>query len=262
MEYAGGGKYEAWDALLANKTKRLLFPYFSFGIVVLAPCMLITKLTDSYLNYCQDILFGKDVRHLWYLLSLYEMFVIAYFLRSLLEKQRWIVSLIQALVIAITCKYTTDFDILQLKMTVSYMPFFIFGYYVGNGSAKIDFSDTKAFLFLLLGFIGWGLKYRLGDFLVPILDYVVAFLFILAIFHFSNYAYSSGGFYHILLKNGMGIYLWHVIILYVAYYYDLFTSMGVYVQVCLMSGISLFLSILLTLLTRRLHLTSLLGESK
>lgn len=46
----------------------------------------------------------------------------------------------------------------------------------------------------------------------------------------------------------MGIYLWHVIILYIAYYYDLFTSMGVYVQVCLMSGISLFLSILLTLL--------------
>lgn len=53
------GKYNSYKNLCINKSRRILLPYFVFGILVLAPCLVYVKLTDSYLNYCiLDICIG------------------------------------------------------------------------------------------------------------------------------------------------------------------------------------------------------------
>lgn len=53
------GKYTNWSALCSNKVKRIIYPYLAFGSFVLAPCMVYTGLSDSYINYCiLDILGG------------------------------------------------------------------------------------------------------------------------------------------------------------------------------------------------------------
>lgn len=257
------GKYDSWKYLLSNKVKRIIYPYLSFGLLVLAPCMVYTNLTDNYFTYCiKDLFGGGNIRHLWYLLSLFQMYVIAHFLRNMMNRQNWIVVLVSIIVFALIYKYATHFNGLQLRMTISHLPYFVFGYYVGNESYKINLSNLQASILLLIGFIAWGVKYRLPAVTVPITDYIVAFTLILAILHFSEYITCGGKFSKQILKNGMGIYLLHVVILYVAYYYDLFASMGLYVQVCLMTILSLVLSVILTYLIRRAHLLYLLGESK
>lgn len=83
------GKYENASNLITKKFKRLIIPYLSFGILVLIPCLIFTQLTTkNYINYLfSELLVGNDVRHLWFLLSLFEMFVIAYMLKPILMRK-------------------------------------------------------------------------------------------------------------------------------------------------------------------------------
>lgn len=257
------GKYASWKNLLSNKVKRIIYPYLSFGLLVLAPCMVYTNLSDNYITYCiKDLFGGGNIRHLWYLLSLFQMYVIAHFLRNVLNRQNWVIVFITIMLFVLIYRYATHFNALQLRMTISYIPYFILGYYVGDDSFRMNMSNLRASILLLTSVIVWGLKYRLPAISVLATEYIVAFLLILAILHFSGKVHSMGNVGKLILKNGMGIYLWHVVILYLAYYYDLFASAGLYLQICLMTIISLVLSVILTYFTRRMHLLFLLGESK
>ena len=260
------GKYASWKELLTNKTKRILYTYVSFGLLVLAPCMVYIELTNNYITYCisEVLKGGNNIRHLWYLLSLFEMFIIAHVFHNILEKQKWITALSIFITIGLVYKYTIHFDYFQLKMTVTYMPYFILGYYIGNESLKIRLSNLRATNIILIAVIICFFKYRLPLFTIPVSDYAVAFFFIIAIFHVTQHLKigTEGKYYNILKRDGMGIYLWHVIFIYISYYHDLFVSVGMYGQIFSITVLSLILSIVLTYITRYLHLTYLIGESK
>lgn len=72
-------KYTKFTSLLKNKARRLLLPYFLFGILYVAPVMCWLGLTDlSFVDYCfKGILLSQNSRHLWYLVTLFEMFLLA-----------------------------------------------------------------------------------------------------------------------------------------------------------------------------------------
>lgn len=42
------GKYKNWEGFFIKKIKRLLLPYFLFGLFVLAPCLKFVGLTNSW----------------------------------------------------------------------------------------------------------------------------------------------------------------------------------------------------------------------
>ena len=71
----------------------------------------------------------------------------------------------------------------------------------------------------------WFLKYRMPTYTVFINSYIVAFAFILVALNISRYYRLGEGTmcYRVLKREGMGIYLWHVIIVYLAYYYNAFS---------------------------------------
>lgn len=147
-------------------------------------------------------------------------------------------------------------------MTISYLPYFIIGYYIGIGSLHIKFSTPFVLVMFVVGFITWVIKYRLPESTIFVTDYIVAISLIIVVFHLSQYLPHSGFLYNILLENAMGIYLWHVIVLYISFYYEFFASLGVYFQISLLSILSLIISIILTRISRKLHFAFLLGESK
>lgn len=257
------GKYSTWKLLLTHKTKRILYPYWTFGIFVLAPCMVFTELSDNYIEYCiKDIMGGVNVRHLWYLLSLFEIFIIVHLIRNFLNSKDKYKVIISTLVFALIYRYSTDFNYLQLKMTISYLPYFVIGYYIGIGSLHIKFSTTYVLVMFVVGFITWVIKYRLPESTIFVTDYIVAISLIIVVFHLSQYLPHSGFVYNILLKNAMGIYLWYVIVLYISFYYEFLASLGVYIKISLLSILSLIISIILTRISRKLHFAFLLGESK
>ena len=64
---------------MINKFKRLVIPYLFFGVLYVAPIMVLLNITnDSYFVYCiRDIIFGQDSRHLWFLTTLFLIFMVA-----------------------------------------------------------------------------------------------------------------------------------------------------------------------------------------
>lgn len=73
------GKYSTWNGLLKSKCKRILVPYITFCLIILFPTLKALGVYDkTLLQWLYDAFFGLNIRHLWYLLVLFEMFVITY----------------------------------------------------------------------------------------------------------------------------------------------------------------------------------------
>ena len=80
-------KYQDTARFLKNKAVRLLIPYVFFGICYVAPVMCLLGFTDqSYLRYCWDgIVLAHNNRHLWYILALFEVFVVCGAVKAVVE---------------------------------------------------------------------------------------------------------------------------------------------------------------------------------
>lgn len=68
-------KYTNPKAFIAGKAKRLLVPYFAFGILCVAPVMVCYHFTDEdFIPYVfHGILLSLNNRHLWYLVMLFAV---------------------------------------------------------------------------------------------------------------------------------------------------------------------------------------------
>lgn len=72
-----------------NKLIRLLVPFIIFGIIYVAPVMVLCGFTDeSYFSYCVNgILLARNSRHLWYLIVLFEIFAASIFIKPTIQKR-------------------------------------------------------------------------------------------------------------------------------------------------------------------------------
>ncbi len=73
------GKYQNYKEFVINKAKRLLIPYYFFGIVIVIPMCMFTKVfKSSYFELViHNIILGRDARHLWYVFALFWIFLVA-----------------------------------------------------------------------------------------------------------------------------------------------------------------------------------------
>lgn len=82
------GKYRAPGHFLLKKTKRLLIPYFVFGLLLVVPVVYFCKVETLSVPQAalKNIFLASQPRHLWYVMTLFEIFVLCVLLRPLLEK--------------------------------------------------------------------------------------------------------------------------------------------------------------------------------
>lgn len=77
-----GGVYNSFLPFIKKKSQRLLLPYYFWGILYVAPimvCLSITTLPYHTFVY-QGIVLGLNCRHLWFLFTLFEIFVVVHVL--------------------------------------------------------------------------------------------------------------------------------------------------------------------------------------
>lgn len=260
------GKYDTWSNLLQNKSKRLLLPYISFGLFILAPCMIITQLSNNYLNYCtrEILLIGKNIRHLWFLICLFQMFIVAHAFQIILDKLKWYTLILSSIIFSALCYYILKIEVFQLNMTITYFPYFLLGYYIGSEKVKVFLTHNQTIYLFIAALLTWGIKYYMPLYTIFISNYVIAFMIILASLNIATFykAKREYALYTMIKKNSMGVYLYHVIIIYLIYYYNIFSDVEIYLRIIIITLISLFLSIILTYITRKLHLAFMLGEYK
>ena len=78
------GKYTNNVKFLLNKARRLLIPYYIWGMLVVAPLMVGLGFVHSgYLHYAwKSIVLAEDGRHLWFIFTLFMLFMVAMVIRT------------------------------------------------------------------------------------------------------------------------------------------------------------------------------------
>ena len=121
---------------IVNKVRRLIVPFFAIGMMWMIPIKLLLRYPHyegrSYLGALFMLLNGSDVGHLWYLPTLFLIFIIVYFVIRILGNSAtvWTIALIVTLVINVLEKQLPSFGIIYLSNTYRYAWGFVFGAFI------------------------------------------------------------------------------------------------------------------------------------
>ena len=116
-----------------SKAKRLLLPYFVWGLLFMIPVKWIAGFYDtaSLPQVVTGLFTGKENGHLWFLTSLFWCMLVFYLLKKALEKVRGIDTNILIFAVTVIVYYVWGYfpvDFLGFKMGLHYLMFFTLGY--------------------------------------------------------------------------------------------------------------------------------------
>ncbi len=258
------GKYKDDMAFAVNKGKKLLIPYFFWGIFYVAPIVCALGITQGgFIKYViSGIFLSWNSRHLWYVLALFLIFLLVMPLRRLLLKEKWlVVGIISLMLLVVSSKLPIVF---QIQAACRYQVFFFMGIILNRFYHQFNCFCTKcgliAFIFpfaLLLMFLCDAniiLEYAyvlIGCSMIMILSWGLLKWFPSA---FESPAYQA------FKRNTFGIYLFHPMIIYVMFYICGGYDLNPVLLSALASICAIALSILATNVVRKLHLQLLIGE--
>ena len=255
------GKYNDIRNFLISKFKRLMIPYFIWGIGYVTPVVVllgITKLSAvEYIVRC--ILLGGDSRHLWYLWTLFCIFVIAALIRKA-AKRIHKGMLIMGFYIILMVLYIFS-GLAPIWNILYYGTFFAFGYIFDIYKKRIDIFLNKKWIADIGIALVFGLQFILKnniclDFLVALSGILLSYLIVGRLLG----KILKIKFYSVVARDSFGIYLIHPMIIYLIFYYWGDSTFNPYIFSILVLGIVLILSCLATELIRKLHCKFLLGE--
>ena len=256
------GKYEKSFEFIKGKAFRLLIPYLFFGIVCVAPVMVWLNFTeDSYPMYClKGILLVKDSRHLWYLIVLFEIFVICMFAKRLIQKRNIFVSVGIVVALTVLALFADGLPkALQFHHCCYYLLYFFLGILFNRYYEKVcGILKNPICILLMLCCSIWLFIYR--DVVPPIPGALSGCAVTIGLTAYFSEKFMNSTLVKRAVKNGFGIYLFHPVIIYILYSY--LGPMDILPAV-LFTGITVVayvISWLMTELLRKLHLGMFIGE--
>ena len=268
-------KYQDTARFLKNKAIRLLIPYLFFGICYVAPVMCLLGFTDqSYLRYCWDgIVLAHNNRHLWYIIALFEVFVVCGAVKAVAENVMPHGSHTGGKILRhpIVCVLT-----IVLLLAVSHE----------SGRAPYFFSLSSCAFYLIFFYFGYCfhtqydtvMKYLKHPAVMVICLAALVVLSEQTAWHMRMIKALFGGCFaigatyympkHIMqcawvkkqIKNGFGIYLFHPMIIYVLYVWLGQRDIQPWVLCIGIAAAAYLASDYLTRLLRRCGLGVLIGE--
>ena len=132
----------SFDRFVTSKAKRLILPYFVWGLLFLFPVKMIAGFYDgvSFSKLVIGLFTGNESGHLWFLTSLFWCMIVFWLLRKATEKIPGIGRDVLLVVITTAVYYTWGrfpFDFLGFKMGLHYLLFFTTGYVFENVRARL-----------------------------------------------------------------------------------------------------------------------------
>ena len=123
------GKYSSLKGLIINKFKRLIVPFLFIGILYSIPIKyIIGMMESSIINNIKSFILGLNTGHLWYLLMLFDIFIIFYLCEKFILNKKYsiILNLILFSILYISSGFFTN--IFQINRAIQYSTFFYLGY--------------------------------------------------------------------------------------------------------------------------------------
>lgn len=210
---------------IVGKSKRLLIPFVFIALFWMIPIRIICRYTSwNNLNFMQiftRVFLGKDSGHLWFLPTLFLIFVISFAILPRINKKLFdILILIIALCLSVMSHMIPA--ILFLNNTASSLYWFILGYefckyYKYNWMFK--YSRTRwwmlAFSILIILFVViWGRSDLFAKF-----SEIVAVTFLLLSAYMCTSSRKCSAVCQLISDKSMGVYLIHSPLIYFTYSY-------------------------------------------
>lgn len=249
--------YQRFFSFVANKAKRLMIPYFAFACFWVLPFMVGFGFR-SFGSYLFDgIILSLDSRHLWYVWMLFNVFILFYGMRLLVDKMKlshWTLLLISGILFCAESIWGGRFPYFQIDNALYYQFWFTLGYIAIV--YKRQFRMLMPIV-LVLGFIT-SLRLRF------IVNVLYAMFGIFLFYYLAPYCknIANNALFKAVNRNSFGIYLFHPIIIYAVIYYFKDTQLNHITIFCITLFCSFFLSLFLTELMRKLHLQIIIGEKQ
>ena len=126
-------RYVKFKALLQNKAKRLLVPFVYTTLLVSIPLKYFSGYYDSSSNVFHDIVLGQVLlmgnSHLWFVFSLFWIFVFYYGLHSLrVTDKKWFLPFLVGLSLAATYLGGKGYSFLGLTASMKLLLYFAIGF--------------------------------------------------------------------------------------------------------------------------------------
>ena len=252
-------KYNDSIKFIKNKFVRLIVPYLFFGLIYVAPIMILLHFTNnSYIEYCiSGILMVKDSRHLWYIVVLFEIYIICMVSKKIMKKGSCFLDMFILLGVSY---FSYIFPgIFQISNLAYYFIFFYLGVLFNKYYQKIMIIlKNPVIIFLMLIF--QMLLFNYSNWIINFLKAIFGSLFIVGISKYIPEKILSQRFFFNAKINGFGIYLFHPMIIYILYFFLGSTNTNPIILCLGIAIISYILSWLFTELFRKLKLSILIGE--
>lgn len=257
------GKYYEFIPFLKNKLQRIGVPFLTVGGLFLAPTLVWLGMLNKgggILQAEMDVLgcMGAE-RHLWYLPALFWIFMITWSLNK--ANINTYISFVLSVLVALCYSLFINFNFMCISNGIHYLPYFLFGMLVERNKDKVNCKMlvvSLAFMVLIGGII----KATSIDWL----DNVLAILFpctfigiLLPIAKKTLPLVKNSKFIQMILNQSFAIYLFHVMIIYIVFTF-IDNSLPATIMVPLAFLASIFGSILIAYILRKLHLQGIIGE--
>ena len=138
------GKYSSLKSLIINKLKRLIVPFLFIGILYSIPIKYIIGMIEgNIINNIKSFILGLNTGHLWYLLMLFDIFIIFYLYEKFILNRKYsiVLNLILFSILYISSGFFTN--IFQINRAIQYTIFFYLGYEFFRSKDKLILKLEK-----------------------------------------------------------------------------------------------------------------------
>lgn len=246
--------------LFQNKVKKLLIPFLVITIFWMVPIRLAVKYAAYQGNYSKGIILaltGSDAGHMWFLPTLFIIFILTYwFLKTNDNKKSLWILIVASLVYVFSSKVSNYFF---GRSVCTYLVYFVFGYYFSildiNKYLSKKIVYLPALALVLTGVVM--LLQPLEPFVKNIFTLIIALTGV-ALAYVGLEKKNSNFITTYLSDKSFEIYLFHSPIIYIIYYY--FRNLNPILLVCLNVFVSIGCSIIIATIIKKLRMGWLIGS--
>lgn len=241
--------------LFKNKAKRLLLPFFAFGLFMVYPTMVLLGFRDPVHYFIDGFILALDPRHLWFVMTLFLLFLVFFVLRKICNKLHipiWTTSILALLIYS----FPMNITYFQIRNVEEYLIWFTLGYL---------FTIYKpVFKYVVMAALcGLGFNMVMPEFIPSNMLKLFNAIIGVAIFYLLSVRtikIEETKLYQWIAPNSFGIYLFHAMIIYWLEFIAAPYQINPYLLSIAVFVTSLTLSILLTVSVRKLGLGVIIGE--
>ena len=258
-------KYDDKLAFVKNKFKRLMIPFITFLLVLVIPVMHVVNLWGG--GGVGNVLLMKDLRHLWYLPTLFFILIFFNCLEPIIRKYKHISFIILLLINLVSGFFPHCF---QISNVAKFLFYFYLGYLFEEWREKHNSITIQSFLivlaFQIVCFIGITLLTGKRSFgLHSVLNVLCAssgLYIVYSLCHMISRIKSRlvSSFMAVMSRDSYGIYLFHPMIIYLLFYAIRNESYNSWLVFLIITVTALSLSMLLTRIIRKTPLRVCIGE--